>query len=398
MSKFKKMLIIAGGIMVMLFMGTTVLADGNLALGKNVECSSEQLGEGVDYNPAVNICDGSTATRWSAEGYPNYVIVDLGADYSLGHTLLYPSTAQERSYQYKIWVAPSDNPDGFELVADRSENDVSASMFFNDMNAAYGQYVKLEVTGGTEAWVSIYEFEIYGTDSEVNWALGGTVKEFSEEQNSGSDVNLAANLIDGKTSTRWSAQGYPDYVVIDLGQEHCIAKFEVVPIESRKYQYKIEASIDGNTYMQLVDRTANSENNTSFTDEVTPVSARFVKLTVTGSNPKRDWISISELRIYGTYFNDARPVSNVDISVGGNTVSMSGISSALYGGSVTLIAAVFDGDKMVEMQTSEISLNKYGEAVNGSLVLTSDTSGKRIEAFIWDNDASMRSCSVAASN
>lgn len=387
MNKLKKMLIIVGGIMVMLLMGTTALAEGNLAKGKLFKCSDQQQG-----NEAAHICDGSTSTRWSAEGYPNYVIIDLGADYSLGHTLLYPSTEQGRSYQYKIYVASSDASNKFELVADRSDNDVSASMFFDDMNAAYGQYVKLEVTGGTVAWISIYEFEIYGADSEVNWALGGKVKEFSEEQNSGSDVNLAAHLIDGSTSTRWSAQGYPDHVVIDLGQERCITKFEVVPIESRKYQYKIEASIDGNTYARLVDETAN------FVNEVAPVSARFVKLTVTGCDPERDWISISELRIIGTYFNDARPVSDVSISINGNTVSMSGTGSTLYGGSVTLVAVVFDGDKMVEMQTKEVSLNKYGESVEGSLVLSSNTSEKLVEAFVWDNDASMRSCSDAFSN
>ncbi len=77
---------------------------------------------------------------------------------------------------------------------------------------------------------------------------------------------------------------------------------------------------------------------------------------------------------------------------------MSGTSSALYGGSVTLVAVVFDGDKMVEMQTKEVSLNKYGESVEGSLVLSSDTSGKLVEAFVWDNDASMRSCSDTFSN
>lgn len=386
MTKIKYLLAIIGTAAVLL-LGTTALASDNLALGKTVTCSAQQSG-----NEASHIADGSLNTRWSAEGYPEYVIIDLGQDYNLGYTLMYPSTEQGRSYQYQISVAASENPDEYTPVFDEDADTENASLMFDDMNGICGRYVKLEITGGTATWISIYEFEIYGIDAEVNWALGGSISEYSAQQND-SEVHLAEDIIDGNTNTRWSAEGYPNYVVVDLGEPRAVSRAEIEPLESRAYQYKIEASLDGNNYFLLAENEDNTAQTSIIYEEFSQVSARFVKLTVTGSGTNNTWISINEFRVFGTYFNEARPVTDVSISLSENTVNMTGTSSALYGGTVTLVAVVFDGGQMTEIKMKDIDFNGFNTDVSGSITLYGDLNGKTVEAFVWDNDASMASCS-----
>ena len=369
---------------VLLFCSVNVFAAGeNLAYKKTVAKSGEQAG-----NEASHLVDGSMDTRWSVQGYGNSATIDLGTEYYLGYSLIYPH--ENRQYEYKIEVSSDD--DNYVIVADKTDNKKAGNVYFDDLGGSYGRYVKLTVTGGNSGsdWVSILEFEIYGIEAEANWSLGATVSKFSAQQPD--ESNYASNIIDGDDNTRWSAQGYPNYVVIDLGQEREVSRLEVKPMDKRAYEYKIEASLDGLNYTQIVDETNNSISKDVYVDEIEKTNARFIRLTVTGYSGG-EWISIFELRIIGAYINGARPITNTEITRSGKTVQLSGSSTSLAGGEVTLVVAVFDGDKMVEVKTANVSYENYGDEISGSVTLTSDLTDKTIEAFVWDNDASMMSCS-----
>lgn len=386
----KKMIITAVAAMLMLLTATAVMAEGdNLALGKKVECTGEQSSEG---NYAKNIVDGNYDTRWSVQYYPKSVTVDLGQEYYLGYSLLYPHEGTGRSYKYEISV--SNDGRNFTVVSDRSDNTDKRKVFLDDLGGEYARYVRLTVTDGTagDKWISIAEFEIYPVEAEANWALGGKVIDFSKQQVDNENSNYAQNAIDGDLDTRWAAQYYPNYIVVDLGRTHTITRTELVPNLGRAYQYKIEVSEDSVNYALVVDKTNNNTSGEVFVDEITPINARFVKLTVTG-HADSQWVNIPELRIFGTYYKEAAPVSNVKITKSGNTITATATSTSALGGTVDLIAVVFDGDKMVEMAVRTIDLGEYGEGISGSLTLSGSLSGKTVEAFIWNNDAEMLSCS-----
>jgi hypothetical protein len=109
----------------------------------------------------------------------------------------------------------------------------------------------------------------------------------------------ASNLVDGTTTAKWSAQTYPQWAQIDLGQNYSIDKTELVPYSDRAYQYKVEVSTDGTNYTQVVNRTANTQGGALLTDTFDAVTARYVRLTVTGaSNYTGGWVSINDFGVY----------------------------------------------------------------------------------------------------
>lgn len=392
----KAVAVFTAGTLMMLSFGVDSLAENentqlnfdNLAKNKVVTCSGEQSEEG---NYALNIVDGNEATRWSAPDYGNYVCVDLGQKYYLSNSKIIPRAGKQYDYEISI----SSNKENFETVVTGMGR--TESTYSDDLGNVCGRYVKLTITGGDNGdnhWVSILEFEIYGTMAEINWALTGNVSQFSSEQVDGSNSNYAKNMIDGNSSTRWSVEGYPNYAVVDLGAPKSITRIEVEPIEKRPYQYTIEASLDGAHYTKIADRADNMTSAEFYSDDIEPVvSARFIKITVTGSANNNAWISISELRVFGLCNNTAKPIQNVNIERTDSTIHVTGTSSALCGGTVTLVVVVFDGDKMIAIEKANIELTEYGNSVDISVEVPLDDEGRTVEAFIWDNDEHMMSCS-----
>ena len=107
----------------------------------------------------------------------------------------------------------------------------------------------------------------------------------------------AYKAVDGSTSTRWAAEGFPKWIRVDLGQPTSINRTEILPYYNRAYQYKIEVSSDDSVYTLVVDKTNNTAGGAVLTDGFAPTIARYVKLTVTGY-PGTTWISLYEFRVF----------------------------------------------------------------------------------------------------
>lgn len=132
----------------------------------------------------------------------------------------------------------------------------------------------------------------------VNIALGSAVS-VSDAQ----DGNPGSRLTDGDITgaSRWSAQYFPQEAVIDLGGNYTVVQTEVLPYFDRAYRYTIELSEDGSNYSMVVDRSSNDEGGNAISDLISPTSARYVRITVTGvTNDETEWASLREVRIYGT--------------------------------------------------------------------------------------------------
>ena len=67
---------------------------------------------------------------------------------------------------------------------------------------------------------------------------------------------------------------------------------------SRVRKYKIEVSMDGETFTTVVDKTANDRDNAVEFDEITPVACRYVKLTITGW-PTGLPVGVLEFTVFG---------------------------------------------------------------------------------------------------
>ena len=112
-------------------------------------------------NEATHAVDGDLDTRWSADTYPEWLQVDLGATYSVNRIDVCPY--QDRAYQYKVEV--STNGTSYTQVVDRLSNTTGGSVLSDTFTATNARYVKLTVTGAsgyTGGWTSINEFRVFG--------------------------------------------------------------------------------------------------------------------------------------------------------------------------------------------------------------------------------------------
>lgn len=137
--------------------GTSCTSGTNLALNKTIaDFSSQQTG-----NEVTNVNDGNTTNRWSAEIYPQYVTIDLGAAYSVNQIKLHPY--QDRAYQFKVEGSTTSATSGFSTLTDLTGNTTGGSIITSSFTAQTVRYVKLTVTGAsgyTGTWISIEEFEV----------------------------------------------------------------------------------------------------------------------------------------------------------------------------------------------------------------------------------------------
>lgn len=276
-----------------------------------------------DYSRQVNerhranlILDGLDYTWWDSDNVwsPHYVIVDMKGTKTITQFALKPK--DDLPYQYTIETS-MDNDFGSEYSAPNPLVDNTGNTqdgpFVHDVAPTVARYVRLRVTGlhNGDNRVYIEDFDIMGYDGvvsggETNVAPAGTISAVS-----GVFFNLpendASNLIDGNMNTRWLAGAWQipiespvRYVEVDLGSNLEISKTVLHPEVSRAYQYIIEAKPEGGSYSTIVDRTANTEPS-AITDSFSPVTVRYVKLTITGvHNYDKGWVSLSELEIIGS--------------------------------------------------------------------------------------------------
>ena len=64
------------------------------------------------------------------------------------------------------------------------------------------------------------------------------------------------------------------------------------------YQYKIDVSMDGKTYISALDQTKNSISRNTIFEEIPPVKCRFVRLTITNW-PRTTPLGIIEFTVFG---------------------------------------------------------------------------------------------------
>jgi hypothetical protein len=118
-------------------------------------------------------------------------------------------------------------------------------------------------------------------------------------------TNVATNLVDGLTSTRWSVSGFPQTATIDLGEIYTLQRTELVTYSDRDYKYTIAvATSENGPFTQIVDRTSNTSPATIANPNINlfpEIAGRFVKITITGSETYTGtWVSLVELRVFGT--------------------------------------------------------------------------------------------------
>lgn len=96
----------------------------------------------------------------------------------------------------------------------------------------------------------------------------------------------------------WKAEATPAWLQIDLGQRTAFnqiwTQFEYATFF---YQYKIETSDDGNVWQLYADRTQNTQQGSPMIDKK-EANARFVRITITGTQKNGHFPAIWNVKIY----------------------------------------------------------------------------------------------------
>ncbi|MBI9070034.1 MAG: discoidin domain-containing protein [Melioribacteraceae bacterium] len=106
---------------------------------------------------------------------------------------------------------------------------------------------------------------------------------------------------DGNTSSRWSTYPTPAWICYDLGETKTISKtrFSFYYYDNgRVYQYSILVSEDNENWTKVIDNVSSSTNEYT-ENEFAPISGRYVKVDLHGSNNSK-WATIWEGEIYGS--------------------------------------------------------------------------------------------------
>ncbi|MEO0896261.1 MAG: polysaccharide lyase family 7 protein [Bacteroidota bacterium] len=131
--------------------GSNLADDGSI-----VSYSEQQSG-----NPASNIIDNNNSNRWSADGFPQNAVIDLGGLYLVDEIELRPY--QNRAYQFLVEGSASSATSGFSTLTDARNNTSGGSVISRSFSASAVRYVRLTITGASGysgIWSSIMEFDV----------------------------------------------------------------------------------------------------------------------------------------------------------------------------------------------------------------------------------------------
>lgn len=304
----------------------------NLALGRPTVASSVE-GVGLEASRAV---DGNTATRWSsAYADPQWIRVDLGAQYRLDRVRLVWETAYARAFAVQI------SNDGVAWTSLYSTT--ANSLRTNDLTtlaAATGRYLRVLGTQRATIWgYSLYEIEAYGAlvapASGTNLVRGQPATASSVEA-AGLEPSRA---VDGNGGTRWSSRyADPQWLQIDLGGSFQLNRVRIVWETAYARAFKVQISADGANFSDLFSTTA----NTSLTNDLTSLpqaSGRFLRIA--GSQRATVWgYSIWELEAYGTAATTTTPPPPPPAPTGGIVASPVTLSTTSLTAGQTLTGTV----------------------------------------------------------
>lgn len=341
--------------------------DVNLARLEGVTATASNSEANTSFT-ADKARDGDTsnkASRWATDNDNSiperWLRYDLGATYTINSFKVYWEATNATEY----YIETSDDGTSWTPRVTKTAKPTEKTMTYTLDEAVEAQYVRLRVAKYDSAlddtvWhnVSVYEFEVYGSDVVVptigNLAtLNGVTAEAS---NTDGNTFTADKTIDGDTdaASRWGSgndgSGTTErWLKLDLGQERTITGFKVFYENNNIQNYTIETSNNGSDWDVRVTATDNKELVPEHQLNQ-PVTARYVILRVTKYGEAVDnwWnVGVREFEVYGHMPADAGS-DVVKLPAGTNIARQSGVTASatnVESGTQFTADKARDGDK-----------------------------------------------------
>ena len=147
----------------------------------------------------------------------------------------------------------------------------------------------------------VQSYNIFGQSDPFNAANSCSKLSISGITASGADaLNPPSHAIDQNINTRWSNLGLGSWIQLDLGSENVICNVGINwhRGNERINTFVIAISKDGKTFTNVFSGKSDGTSLTEQNYNTQSKTGRFVRVTVT-ANTQSNWISISELNVYG---------------------------------------------------------------------------------------------------
>lgn len=116
-------------------------------------------------NPASNVLDGSTSTRWSGKGTSVDFFVTLENESLIDYLKIAFPSGSSRVYGFVIYT--STNNSSWTKVKDNQSSGTTTSLEEIDVTNSTGKYIKIVLEGSDyNSWNYISELEVYGTPGD----------------------------------------------------------------------------------------------------------------------------------------------------------------------------------------------------------------------------------------
>lgn len=227
-----------------------VTADGgsttNLALNKAATTSSN---ENISFEGKYAV-DGNINTRWSsAFSDPQWIVVDLGADYNINEVKITWETARASNYLVQV---SNDQVNWAQLKA------VSGNTALVNQHtglSGHGRYLRIYGTArGTQYGYSIFELEAYGTLYNGAAISAAGFKTTAGEAARKWTASLYPNPITGSEARIWSSEALRQIRVVDINGRTWSNQFSQEGKLSGNYPVDVSRLPAGMYLLQLLNR------------------------------------------------------------------------------------------------------------------------------------------------
>ena len=237
--------------------------------------------------------DGDSETRWQNEGVGSFLQADLGQTKVVCGIDIAWYKGDRRSFNFVI----STSVDGvnFKDIMSGLSTGQTTSPERYDLPDQPARYVRITVYGSTaNDWGSITEMTIQAEKQAIC-----TVPWITGESANGNDGHLPQNTLDDNANTRWSNFGFPSWIQYDLGTSQPICDVDIAWYRGnlRVNSFTISASQDGQTFETIFTGQSNGKTTAIERYDVTDVTAKFLRITVTSNSENNNWASITEVKI-----------------------------------------------------------------------------------------------------
>jgi len=329
-----------------------------------------------DYRPLAHAFDGDLETFWhtdyedSSVVYPHEVIIDLGYAQNVNRFDYTPrvNAGNGTVVEYEIYVSDSDTEFGEAVASGTWENNDSVkSVGFDAVSSRYVKFVALaEQNGG--AFAAAAEINVGIDDTIVEAPAESTLLDSSTFTVNGTTPAQSSNPVslafDGDAETFWhtswdnDAMEYPHGVVIDLGGEQAVNRFDYAPRSGggngTVVEYEVYVSNSESDFGTAVSSGTWDNNDEVKTVTFDTTMGRYVKFVALAEQGGQSFASAREINVGVDPSVEVEPITPPDepaetTMLDSSTFTATGTTPAQPENPLTL---AFDGDDETFWHTS----------------------------------------------